>query len=999
MRFLYGRFTPNLGERTKRCTGDKAALGADQLTYLGLLEVIRIRKSGYPVRVPDSEFVARYRLLENNPDHWPSSRDICRDHGADGEWQVGLTMVFMRDMMYAALETKRATVLDQRIRGLQGWIREELKRRTWTHKKQAFISLQAGIRGRAARTRVVRLHLEVGCERKCDEGIKERKVEPLEYALAEAERIRHTFPLLAEARAILDRLKDEKEVEEMLSHAVLARDGDQLERGLKAAETLGLEALWYNLHDDDPRKALIGKSRTLIDQLARFDELMSGLAAAMRERTVEALRAMILECESVELDTGEVAEAREMLKMAEFEQSARRLRQEKRQLQIESQWAKPAQPEPTAPNVALLEQQATTERRIREFEHALTAAQENGEAFPGELQRLEAKIQKCREELQGAAMKAEERRQQIEREKVDLELAKRTAARTAEVQMLCAALVPGIRIALGTACVTNLEAIVAKATARLGSEASGSEELTLASDIVNNMKVANKHATAAEVRPKLVAAIEMGKSMTKPHASKVKGLCVALGMAQSCGVYSVEATEAKQVAEEELDAWQMTCMLNHATHIGRGTMLATVLQRAHENAGFQKYAGPEGRDAMGRALKRVKEDGIDVSEIRTPPPRSELAVRTQGGQVVVHFLDGRTETFPNRITLAEAIAVVAAKYKLGRASDYGIYQTTRAGTGERLLSCNDGEKLTLGQICQDWLVQASHYAELMGSKLKGDSNALGDAKFNYRFFFLRKLIFGDSLGTAAPGDTEELYFYSRKRVENGTYSCTDDDVLTLAALRLQVEMGDHDAVQTPLALKPVLGDFIPQANKKSQPATEWLDDLCMMHSKMVGFDKETCKQNYTRITMGFDNFGYSTYSIRQAREPSKPHLSQKQLVGLNYRGLGFFDDNKQCYLHYPYLDIDDVAIDKTSIHISLQTGEQLWFQASIPAAQELGAVLEAYRAKLPRARRSELTLRSVPLDSAHGPEPTLPPAAAPDAAPAGAATTTSAGAAATDLFG
>ena len=64
-------------------------------------------------------------------------------------------------------------------------------------------------------------------------------------------------------------------------------------------------------------------------------------------------------------------------------------------------------------------------------------------------------------------------------------------------------------------------------------------------------------------------------------------------------------------------------------------------------------------------------------------------------------------------------------------------------------------------------------------------------------------------------------------------------------------------------------------------------------------------------------------------------------------------------------------------------------------------MLEAYRLKLPRARRSVLTLRSVPLGSAHGPEPTLAPAAAPAAAPApaGAAATTSAGAAAADLFG
>jgi myosin heavy subunit len=744
-----------------------------QLTYLGLLEVIRIRKSGYPVRVPHDEFVGRYRLLEENPNHWPSSTDICRDHGTDGDWQIGATMVFMRDMMYSHLETSRARMLDKRIRGLQGWMREELKRRTWTTKKKGFVSLQARQRGSAARKRVARLRLEVDCERKCEEGVSQRKLEPLEYAIGEAERISHTFPLLAEARAILDRLKDEKEVEEMLAYAVEAKDSAELERSLQAATQLGLEALWHGLNDDDPRKGLIPRCQTLIEQLSRYDELMAGLNTAMRERTVEALKAMIIECESVELECGEVEEAREMLKMAEFEQSARRLRMEKRQRQIEAQWTKPNEKEAAAsstePNVALLEEQANMERRIREFEHALTAATENGEAFPGELQRLEAKIAECKQQLQSDAMKAEERRQRIEREKAELELAKREAARNAEVRMLCAAMVPGIRIAMGTYRAENLEAIVTKVTARLGSEASSSLELGLAQDVLNEMKVAKKHATEAEVAPLLNVAIDTGKAMTgKTHAVKIKALVVALSMALSSGVHSAAATQAKQLAVDVLDAWQMTAMLNHATLLGRKTMLATVLQRAHENEGFSKYAGTEGREAMGRALQRVKEDEIDVSSVPAAPKKlNDLAVRTQGGQVVVHFLDGRTETFANRISLQEAIDTIVAKHKLARAGDYGIYQTTRVGTGERLLSCGGGEQLTLGQVCQDWLAQAAHYAELMGSKLKGDASALGDAKFNYRFFFLRKLIFGDSLSNGNPGDTDELYWYSRKRVENG----------------------------------------------------------------------------------------------------------------------------------------------------------------------------------------------------------------------------------------
>ena len=39
--------------------------------------------------------------------------------------------------------------------------------------------------------------------------------------------------------------------------------------------------------------------------------------------------------------------------------------------------------------------------------------------------------------------------------------------------------------------------------------------------------------------------------------------------------------------------------------------------------------------------------------------------------------------------------------------------------------------------------------------------------------------------------------------------------------------------------------------------------------------------------------------LRKAVDPKKPHLSDKVVIGVNYRGLGLFDENNQCYLSYP----------------------------------------------------------------------------------------------------
>ena len=46
----------------------------------------------------------------------------------------------------------------------------------WTYKKKSFVALQARQRGDSARKRVARLRLEVDCERKCEEGVTQRKL-------------------------------------------------------------------------------------------------------------------------------------------------------------------------------------------------------------------------------------------------------------------------------------------------------------------------------------------------------------------------------------------------------------------------------------------------------------------------------------------------------------------------------------------------------------------------------------------------------------------------------------------------------------------------------------------------------------------------------------------------------------------------------------------------------------------------------------------------------
>eukprot|EP01051_Picozoa_sp_SAG22_P006554 SAG22_NODE_433_length_10557_cov_6.586728_5_plen_329_part_00 len=317
-----------------------------------------------------------------------------------------------------------------------------------------------------------------------------------------------------------------------------------------------------------------------------------------------------------------------------------------------------------------------------------------------------------------------------------------------------------------------LEQVVTKLTARLGSEAETSAELMLATDVLTEVKISIKHATEPEVRPQIAMALEIGKSAHKPLAAKVKQLCVAIAMAVAAGVRGPDVTQAKLLADAVLDAWLVTSALVHSTRLGRKHLLAvsckvlpfccasTVfpsktapfcavplgqasLKRAHDNAGFNAQSGSEGRKAMEAAMVMIKEKAIDIASVPAQPPKKELAVRGVGGQVVVHMPDGGSESFSNRLRLADVIEQLAARYKLGKAADYGLYQCTKAGTGDRLLSGGEaGQEMTLGQVCQEWVAQVRHKAL-----------SLPRASAVFLFFYLRQCLsvrFNNNRPTATP---------------------------------------------------------------------------------------------------------------------------------------------------------------------------------------------------------------------------------------------------------
>lgn len=123
---------PNHQKRPKRL---HAPLVLDQLRCNGVLEGIRIARTGFPNRLPFSEFRLRYEVLTPKmPKGYLEGQKACRlmlqQLDLDPSlYRVGLTKVFFRAGVLAELEEQRDTLVREIITQFQSRIRGYIQRR------------------------------------------------------------------------------------------------------------------------------------------------------------------------------------------------------------------------------------------------------------------------------------------------------------------------------------------------------------------------------------------------------------------------------------------------------------------------------------------------------------------------------------------------------------------------------------------------------------------------------------------------------------------------------------------------------------------------------------------------------------------------------------------------------------------------------------------------------------------------------------------------------
>ena len=134
---------------TKKPNEFDRELCCKQLRYSGMMETIRIRRAGYPIRHTFNEFVDRYRFLLPGigPSHAHTdckavTAKLCSGVLGKADYQLGHTKVFLKDAHDLFLEQERDRVLTKKILTVQKVIRGWYYRKRFLQMRKSSIIIQ-----------------------------------------------------------------------------------------------------------------------------------------------------------------------------------------------------------------------------------------------------------------------------------------------------------------------------------------------------------------------------------------------------------------------------------------------------------------------------------------------------------------------------------------------------------------------------------------------------------------------------------------------------------------------------------------------------------------------------------------------------------------------------------------------------------------------------------------------------------------------------------------
>ncbi len=300
-----------------------------QLRYAGLLEVCRIRKIGFPVRRTFDDFIFRYRcldLLAAREGHKALCDAMQKAKVLEPrQWAIGFTKVFMRNLQQTKCESARETALMgvvtkmtkiakgfiaktkyKKMKKIVKAVKKALKTRTEEALEAALVDVNELPYGgqhlsyvRDAKAMLERLAEERRVTTLCTDAVKERDLNALRTAVKAADEMAPPFeaPCVAEARALLDLMERERKAVSKLKKAVEARDLDLLTAAIDEGTPFGA----FVTDKDAYKQAVSLKARIEEENAAR-----KALKKAMKGKVLEQIYPALEKMSAMGLDSEEL---------------------------------------------------------------------------------------------------------------------------------------------------------------------------------------------------------------------------------------------------------------------------------------------------------------------------------------------------------------------------------------------------------------------------------------------------------------------------------------------------------------------------------------------------------------------------------------------------------------------------------------------------------------------------------------------------------------------
>ncbi|RXG53095.1 Myosin-I heavy chain [Armadillidium vulgare] len=230
------------------------SLVMDQLKYLGMHDIIRIRREGFPVHLAFEEFIKRYFCLWHRrrfKDIKMHVTDLMKEQKLSSkDWQVGKSKVFMRQRTYETLEDRRQIITSNAAIRLQKNFRMFYHRKQYLRRREAAIIIQTKYRS----------------TRKRCEFIKKRKA-----AIIIQSYVRGMF-----AREVASALKEMKRLEEE------ERRKERIEEERKQREE---EAKKVSENEEEAKKNLEDAEREFEKELETLSGMVQSVNPHMKSST------------------------------------------------------------------------------------------------------------------------------------------------------------------------------------------------------------------------------------------------------------------------------------------------------------------------------------------------------------------------------------------------------------------------------------------------------------------------------------------------------------------------------------------------------------------------------------------------------------------------------------------------------------------------------------------------------------------------------------------